>query len=114
MSELRLAWAQRGQHFEVKPGDLVRVALWGNGTTGFSWSPALPPGSVLEEVTESQLAAQDPAGSGPPRVLGSGSLTEYTFRATRPGKADLVLRYWRGVEAAEDVIYQTVITVRNP
>jgi predicted secreted protein len=113
MSELQLDWTHRGQTYEVGVGDLVRVSLWGNATTGFYWSPMLAPDDSLEEVDASQLGPPSGTEAELPTVLGSSSLQEMTFRGRRPGTQDLVIRYWRGVEAPEDIIYQVTIKVRD-
>lgn len=113
MSVLSLDWTHRGQTFQLGVGDLVRVSLWGNGTTGFQWSAMPMPDGPLEEVETALIGALHGAEMDPPRVHGSGSLRELTFRGTRPGEAKLMIRYWRGVEAPEDVIYQVTINVRD-
>jgi len=113
MGELRLNWTDRGQTFEVSVGDLVRVSLWGNPTTGFYWSPVPAPEDPLEQIDIDQLAPSINAETQARTVLGTGSIQEMTFRGRRPGTRDLMIRYWRGVEAPEDVIYQVVIKVRG-
>jgi predicted secreted protein len=113
MSELQLDWTDRGQTFEVGVGDLVRVSLWENGTTGFYWSPVTVHDDPLEEVDGGHIGPSISAEVEQPPVLGSSSLREMTFRGCRPGTRDLVIRYWRGVEAPEDVIYQVTVKVRD-
>src|SRR5215472_13060701 len=112
MSQLRLDWTNRGETFQVHVGDLVQVSLWGNATTGFFWSP-VPTGAdaPLEQADDRQLGPQDSADTEPPITLGAGSAQEMAFRARRLGTEDLTIRYWRGTEAPEDIIYQVTIEV---
>jgi predicted secreted protein len=112
MNQLRLDWADRGKMFQVHVGDLIRVSLWGNATTGFFWSP-VPTGAdaALEQVDDRQTGPPDSLDTEPPIVLGAGSTHQMAFQARRPGTEDLTIRYWRGTEAPEDVIYQVTIEV---
>ena len=112
MSELRLAWGDRDQTFQVHVGDMVHVSLWGNGTTGFFWSPAPVAGGALEYVDRESAAGTD-AETGPLAVLGSGGERDLTFRAHKIGRHELSIRYSRGLEDPDDIVYQVTIDVRR-
>ncbi|GMO46686.1 MAG: hypothetical protein Ta2B_28400 [Termitinemataceae bacterium] len=63
-----------------------------NPTTGYTWSYAMNPGGIVEEVasTYDSLTA-----SG---RLGSGKIFKYVFKALKPGRTKLVFAYKRSWE----------------
>jgi len=111
MSELRLDWTNRGQAYEVDLGDVVRVSLLQNGTTGYFWSRVPVPDDLFEEIVGESGEGAPPRD--PPAILGSGTMRELAFRARRPGTRNLGLRYSRGVESPDDVDYEVEIKVRG-
>jgi len=114
LSELQLDWTHRGQRFQVEVGDLIRVALWSNATTGFYWSPVLNNDDVLEEADDAELKHEVVSVElETPTVLGSGALRQMGFWGRRPGIQDLVLRCWRGIPSAADIEWRATIEVRG-
>lgn len=113
MSELLLDWTDRGATREVSVGDLVRVSLLQNGTTGYFWSAMPTQGDDPLEQIDGERGSGGESPAEPPSVLGTGIMREMVFRGRRPGTRPLVLRYWRGVEADDDVIYEVTVNVRD-
>jgi predicted secreted protein len=109
MSDLKLDWTDRGSTYEVRVGDLIRVSLLEQGTTGYFWSPVRRPDDPLEIVEE--YGPSDRRDDLPPEVLGTGSMREITFRGRLPGTSNLVIRYTRGVDTDTDITYQVRIKV---
>ncbi|MDG2014444.1 MAG: protease inhibitor I42 family protein, partial [Pirellulaceae bacterium] len=88
--ELQLTAESNGQNFQVPVGGTISVQLEGNRTTGFSWNNATQSENI-ELVGEIQYAAKE-------SLPGSGGVATANFRATKVGKATLVLEYKRSFE----------------
>lgn len=100
------------QQADVAVGDLVKVTLCSNPTTGFSWhEPAISDAAVVSLADKTFGAA--PAGETGPAV-GAAGTDSFTLRATAKGTSTVVLRYsqpWSGGTTSEWT-YTLTVTVR--
>ena len=85
---------------ELASGQLLRVALEGNPSTGYVWAVdgALPP--QLEAIDGLPASPDETASSGTP-MAGAPKTQWLHFRAVQPGQAELRLRWHRPWEAAD-------------
>ena len=83
--DLQLTAENNGQNFQVPVDGIIAIQLEGNRTTGFSWNNATK-SKNLELVGEIHYASKE-------SLPGSGDVATATFRASKVGKATLVLEY---------------------
>lgn len=83
-----------GSNVTVRIGDLIKVGLKGNPTTGYTWTAVLDEDSVesLRQVGEPDYVPD----SG---LIGAGGTYTFTFRALSAGEAVLKLEYARPWES---------------
>jgi inhibitor of cysteine peptidase len=88
---LELASAQSGSRQTLAVGQLLKISLDSNPTTGYRWAVdgALPP--QLEQVGQSKYTAQSSA-------IGAGGVEVWTFVGKSVGTGALKLKYWRSFE----------------
>lgn len=79
----------------IVPGQELVVRLRSNPSTGFQWTLADDPRSVLMPIGQARYVP-DAAGAG---RVGAGGSEAWTFRAKRTGAEDLVFRYRRPWES---------------
>ena len=100
------------QTTEVAVGDLLKVTLCSNPSTGFSWqAPSISDLAVIAFVDKTFSAA--PAGGTVP-VVGAAGTEAITLKATAKGTSIVVLRYsqpWPGGISGEWT-YTLTVTVR--
>jgi predicted secreted protein len=100
------------QQADVAVGDLLKVTLCSNPTTGFSWQePAISDATVISLVDKTFGAA---TASGAAPVVGAAGTDSVTFNATAKGTSTVVLKYsqpWAG-GASSEWMYTLTVTVR--
>jgi predicted secreted protein len=100
------------QTTEVAVGDLLKVTLCSNPSTGFSWqAPSISDLAVIAFVDKTFSAG--PAGGTAP-VVGAAGTESITLKATAKGTSIVVLRYsqpWLGGISGEWT-YNVTVTVR--
>jgi inhibitor of cysteine peptidase len=91
MAEIAVGAGENGSTVTAAVGDMVRIELAENATTGFRWQVASVDSSVL------RLQSDDfaPSGSG----VGSGGLHVFRWAAVGRGSTDLRLELKRSWEA---------------
>ena len=95
--KFNLTEADNGKKIEVHPGDIIRITLESNITTGYSWENA-------DKVDKDILAldtddyVSDP---NPEELDGVGGNTVIVYRALKPGKAKIDLVYLQSWEPSE-------------
>lgn len=95
--KFNLTEADNGKTIEVHPGDIIRITLESNITTGYSWENA-------DKVDKDILAldtndyVSDP---NPEELDGVGGNTVIVYRALKPGKAKIDLVYLQSWEPSE-------------
>ena len=92
-----LTEADNGKKIEVHPGDIIRITLESNITTGYSWENA-------DKVDKDILAldtndyVSDP---NPEELDGVGGSTVIVYRALKPGRTKIDLVYLQSWEPSE-------------
>ena len=87
--EFKLTEADNGKKLEVHPGDVIRISLESNITTGYSWENADKVDSdVLALDTDDYVS--DP---NPEELDGVGGRDVIVYRALKPGEAKIDLVY---------------------
>jgi predicted secreted protein len=101
-----------GQQADLAVGDLLKVTLCSNPTTGFSWQePAISDAAVISLVDKTFGAA---TASGTAPMVGAAGTDSITLEATAKGTSNVVLRYsqpWLGGTSSE-WMYTLTVTVR--
>ena len=95
--KFNLTGKDNGKNIEVHPGDIIRITLESNITTGYSWENA-------DKVDKDILAldANDYVSDPNPEELdGVGGNTVIVYRALKPGKAKIDLVYLQSWEPSE-------------
>ena len=95
--EFHLTEQDNGKKIEVHPGDVIRITLESNITTGYSWENA-------DKVDQDILAldANDYVSDPNPEEMdGVGGSTVIVYRALKPGKAKIDLVYLQSWEPSE-------------
>ena len=108
--EFKLTEADNGRKLEVHPGDVIRITLESNITTGYSWENA-------DKVDKDILAldtndyVSDP---NPEELDGVGGNTVIVYRALKPGKAKIDLVYLQSWEPSEfDTKFSVTVEVSD-
>lgn len=96
-----------GQSIELEAGQKLQISLAGNPTTGFNWELLEYDQAVLEKVGDMEYKADS-------RLIGSGGVMTFRFKALASGSTTIQLIYHRGWET--DVppanTYELGITVK--
>jgi inhibitor of cysteine peptidase len=79
-----------GHEISVKVGEVLMVELPSNPTTGYSWANRSAAESVVEQVGTTEYMRNSPDG-----LVGVGGMEIWRFRATKPGRQNLLLGYVR-------------------
>ncbi|SHH61552.1 inhibitor of cysteine peptidase [Sporobacter termitidis DSM 10068] len=93
----------------LSAGDIGRVTLGGNPTTGYTWHYAVSDSAVLMLASESYQPSGDPG-------VGSGGAYVWDFKALKAGTAAITFKYYRDWEgeasatAANTVVYTVNVT----
>ena len=108
--QVQITDADDGSTVKLADGGELIVALPSNLTTGFSWSVSEATAPGLELQGEPRYV---PPGSTSP-VAGAAGTQVFTFEATAPGSAGLVLEYKRPFEpgVAPEETFSVTVEVR--
>jgi inhibitor of cysteine peptidase len=100
------------QQADLAVGDVLKVTLCSNPTTGFSWQePAISDAAVISLVDKAFSTA---AASGTAPLVGSAGTDAITLKATAKGSSTVVLQYsqpWAGGTSGEWT-YTLTVTVK--
>lgn len=96
-----------GQSVELKAGQKLTVSLAGNPTTGYSWEVSEIDPAVVELVGEPDYKTDS-------KMLGSGGVYTFTFKAAAAGTTNLKLIYHRSWEEGVDPekVYEVTLNVK--
>ena len=95
--EFKLTEADNGKKIEAHPGDVIRITLESNITTGYSWENAdKVDADVLALDTDDYVS--DP---NPEELDGVGGSTVIVYRALKPGTAKIDLVYSQSWDPSE-------------
>lgn len=96
-----------GKTLKVKVGDVIRVKLKSNRTTGYSWAlVGKPDAKVLKSGEVEYKVDEHPAG-----MVGVGGSDFCTFTALAPGKTEIALGYARPWEKDKEPAQAFRLTV---
>lgn len=84
---VELSEADNGRVLAAQVGDLLRIRLAENASTGYRWD--------LESASSDVLEALESDVAYPPSVVGASGTVTFSFRARQPGQGELRLRHWR-------------------
>ena len=81
---------------DIPVGEIVRISLPENATTGYRWA--------IDRVHDEGIEA---VGSEPhyaENAIGSGGDVAFTFKVKKSGTGEIVLKYWRHFEGDRSVL----------
>ena len=105
-----LTEADNGKNIEVHTGDIIRITLESNITTGYSWENA---DKVDKDILalDSNDYVSDP---NPEELDGVGGNTVIVYRALKPGKAKIELVYLQSWDPSEfDTKFSVTVEVSD-
>ena len=108
--EFNLSENDNGKNIEVHTGDVIRITLESNITTGYSWENA---DKVDKDILalDSDDYVSDP---NPEELDGVGGNTVIVYRALKPGKAKIDLVYLQSWEPSEfDTRFSVTVEVSD-
>jgi inhibitor of cysteine peptidase len=99
--------SDNGRTVVLRSGEMLRIVLPENATTGYRWTVEQWDREVAGPVAE---APQYPPGS----AVGAGGHVEFLFKAGKSGFGEIVLREWRPWAGSGSVIgrYRIYLEVR--
>ena len=108
--KFNLTEADNGKNIEVHTGDIIRITLESNITTGYRWENA--------DKVDKDILALDANGyvsdPNPEELDGVGGNTVIVYRALKPGKAKIDLVYLQSREASEfDTKFSVTVEVSD-
>ena len=106
-SEIKVYASDTGSEIACKPGDVIRLSLEANPTTGYDWE-------VIEPVDDSviQVGEREFDSSGKDQELvGVGGVDLWRIRCARQGRARLDLVYRRHWEKDEEPLNEFLMEV---
>ena len=109
-NEVNLTEADKGKNIEVHTGDVIRITLESNITTGYSWENA---DKVDKDILalDSDDYVSDP---NPEEMDGVGGSTVIVYRALKPGKAKIDLVYLQSWDPSEfDTKFSVTVEVSD-
>lgn len=101
--EVLLTENDKEKHLMLQTGDIVRIDLFGNPTTGYTWEVSSQSTCLLDLLENSY----SPASS----LVGSGGTFTFRFQAKSCGSANLSILYLRPWEKEEPPLDRFYLTV---
>jgi predicted secreted protein len=93
----------------MRRGELLKIGLDANPTTGYLWKMSIPDGqNVVEAFGEREYFA------GPEDLVGAGGLTAFTIKAAGEGTAEVLFSWERSWEDEPVKEYTLTVTVKGP
>ncbi|BAY09388.1 protease inhibitor I42 family protein [Calothrix sp. NIES-2098] len=105
MSEVTLSQADNGKIITLKRGQILKLRLDENPTTGYRWSMSVPDSQVLQLNSDN---FNQPSNAG----IGAGGQRVFAFHANNPGKAKLQMKKLREWIGEQSTIEQFEVTVQ--
>lgn len=86
------------------------ISLKGNPTTGYTWSYLLSEAGIIEEVSNTYLAAKNDKD-----IVGVGGVYNFIFKPLKKGEVELTFNYTRSWEEKpiQSVIYKIMVDEKN-
>lgn len=101
--DVQVTQDMNGQQVSVKTGDVLKVTLPGNPTTGYSWEAEGLDETILKQAGEAEFKAESD-------LIGAGGMVTLTFDAVAEGSTTLTLVYHRSWET--DVPPEETISIQ--
>jgi inhibitor of cysteine peptidase len=108
--ELVVDYSQSGEEIEAAPGDVIKLTLDSNATTGFQWQLVANTNEAAVTLLDQEYVVPEESDGEP--LLGAGGHEEWTFKAAAEGKSELRLEYsqpWEGGMKADKTFTLTVV-----
>jgi len=98
---------ENGKTVEMNAGDMLKISLAGNPTTGYNWYVSSVDTQVLTQVGDPSFVASSNA-------MGAGGLVTLTFQAPIAGQTSLQLEYKRAWETGVNPLqtYSLMVVVK--
>ena len=93
---LSLLEADNDRTVDVRVGDVVRITLPENATTGYRWT--------IDRCDEDIIEALGSEPRYPAGAVGSGGEIAFNFKAKKVGAGEIALKHWRHWEGDRSVI----------
>lgn len=90
---------------QLTVGDIGRITLSGNPTTGYTWHYEISDESVISPVCQSY------SSSAKEGIVGAGGIYGWSFKALKAGEATITFRYYRDWEGQASAAQTAVIKV---
>lgn len=100
----KLEQADNGKTVDLKTGETFTIALEGNPTTGYNWEVSEIDPTVAQLVGEPDYKSDS-------KLIGSGGMFKFTFKAVAPGTSHVKLVYHRPWEEDVAPIEEFEVTV---
>jgi predicted secreted protein len=88
-----------GQQVQVRSGDVIEVELDGTGGSGYWWHVANLDTTYTELISEETKTAAEIKLGGPVRGI-------WRFKGRKPGRVELIMKYYRAWEGPERAVDQ--------
>jgi inhibitor of cysteine peptidase len=93
---LSLLEADNDRTVDVRVGDVIRITLPENATTGYRWT--------IDRHDEDIIEALGSEPRYPDNAVGAGGEIAFNFKARKAGTGEIALRHWRHWEGDRSVI----------
>jgi inhibitor of cysteine peptidase len=93
---LSLLEADNDRTVDVRVGDVVRINLPENATTGYRWT--------IDRYDEDIIEALGSEPRYPGNAVGSGGEIAFNFKARKAGTGEIALKHWRHWEGDRSII----------
>jgi inhibitor of cysteine peptidase len=103
----KLTESDNGKTIKVKMGEVVRILLKGNPTTGYSWRTGKLDGKSIEQKGEAKYTTNP----HPRGMVGVGGMFVFTFKAAKPGTTEVNLEYARPWEKGKKPVKSFTTTI---
>jgi len=104
-----LSEADSGKQIKAATGDIIRINLKGNATTGYSWQFQMDDIGTVGKIAEGYVPDETPKG-----MVGVGGTFEYVLKAIKAGKVTVTAYYfrpWEKLDKENDKKTEYFITV---
>jgi len=106
--EFALGDGDSGKSLELHVGDMVKLVLATNPTTGFSWTKVDKVDSSILKLEKNDYRQN----ANPGRMVGVGGKTTIVYRAVKPGTAKIDLTYMQPWEPDSEFNTNYTVTVK--
>lgn len=105
LTEINLTQSDNGKSIQIGLGEIVRISLDENPSTGFRWALEQGDDEVLELLTSDYIQASAPR-------VGVGGKRVWRFAGKKSGDVRLVLVYRRAWEEEISTVERLQVTIR--